>query len=319
MDVMAGVLGMRRAKRAADGVYPWIEWQDPESGKFMYKNVHANVITDVKPIDFDEQMEIAEAEGRLGQHKITMDAETATLSIIPEHKSRMDVYSERLMQQPIMQSLMHALDDVKESEIGQRAAEVKAKVSDKREELQEKWETSQHPLVYNASYAVDAMFSESDQGRGMREMLLIDKDFDEAEFLDEMQHAIIPQVVDAFLRGDRSVLRAWCTDEAMEPLNAVLKAREAEKLTVDPTVLAVGKVDFAGMRPALKGAPPLAVVTSMVQQIHCMKDKEGNVVEGGDNEVRAVFYFFAMQREWSPVGLTWRVAEMSMAGSLLYL
>ena len=45
------------------------------------------------------------------------------------------------------------------------------------------------------------------------------------------------------------------------------------------------------------------------------------VTEGSESEIRAAFFVFAVTREVDPVSgsLVWRVVEMSMQGSQLYL
>ena len=44
-------------------------------------------------------------------------------------------------------------------------------------------------------------------------------------------------------------------------------------------------------------------------------------MEGGEDEIRAVYYVFAMQRVYDEkLGeIVWKVAEMSIVGSTLYL
>ena len=48
---------------------------------------------------------------------------------------------------------------------------------------------------------------------------------------------------------------------------------------------------------------------------------QGEVVEGKEDEIRATFYVFALQRVYEPKkgGLVWQVAELSYTGSMLYL
>jgi len=48
---------------------------------------------------------------------------------------------------------------------------------------------------------------------------------------------------------------------------------------------------------------------------------QGEVVEGSDSEIRAAFFVFAVTREFDAASntLAWRVVEMTMQGSMLYL
>ena len=65
---------------------------------------------------------------------------------------------------------------------------------------------------------------------------------------------------------------------------------------------------------------PILVVRFAAQQVNCVKDREGKVVEGAEDDIRAVYYAFAMQRDYD-VGsesiseATWRVVELAVIGS----
>ena len=138
-----------------------------------------------------------------------------------------------------------------------------------------------------------------------------------------------------------------CKESAMNQINAVFRAREVEGLTCDPTILSVSNVDVAAAKVLRQGYPVL-VVSAMVQQINCITNAkvraavvlspsrasvhacecggcvcaaQEEVVEGNENEIRAVFYVFAVVREYEPetAELHWKIAEMSMIGSQLYL
>ena len=314
-DVMAGVFGYapkRSTENEAEEKYPWVEYQDPESGKVLYRNQNTGVVFEEKPFDFDEKATEA--------NKAQMNQEQQALTIVPEHKSRWQQYSERLMQQPIMRQLREYADEIADSEIGEKYRETREEINERKERIKEKWETSQHPLVYNATYAYDRLFSESEQGRAMNELLRIDPGFDEVAFIDEMSRTVIPDAVSAFLRGDRKTLSELATDEAMMHINSVFKARESEGVVQDPTILAINRVEKVTARHET-GKPPIMVVSAMVQQINCMRNKKGEVVEGKEDEIRAAVYLFAFQRDYSrKTGeLEWRIAEMSMQGSILYL
>lgn len=56
----------------------------------------------------------------------------------------------------------------------------------------------------------------------------------------------------------------------------------------------------------------------MVNQINCVRDQGGAVVQGGEDDVRAIFYVFAVQREYSEENaeLEWKVVEFGAQGSM---
>ena len=48
---------------------------------------------------------------------------------------------------------------------------------------------------------------------------------------------------------------------------------------------------------------------------------QGDIIEGSDSEIRAAVFVLALVREWEPAkgALSWKVAEVAMHGSQLYL
>lgn len=85
----------------------------------------------------------------------------------------------------------------------------------------------------------------------------------------------------------------------------MLHQREAEGVVVDDTLLGVNDVTIMGAKAPERG-DPVILVSCMVQQIHCMTKKD-EVVEGAEDEIRAVTYLFAMVRKYDPSkgGLVW--------------
>ena len=66
-------------------------------------------------------------------------------------------------------------------------------------------------------------------------------------------------------------------------------------LTTDSTILDVGDVELVDLK-FVEGAP-VVVVQFTCQQINCSRDKFGNVVEGGPQDVQRVYYYWALQQE----------------------
>jgi len=177
-------------------------------------------------------------------------------------------------------------------------------------------------MVYQASAVYDKVFGETEHAKAMGRILMLDPGFDSGpEFLQEMHDVLVPQVVKALLRGDRIALGAWMTDGCMERVNAMLHQREAEGIQVNDTILGVGELNIMGAKVPQNGEP-LILMSCMVQQVNCMVKKEtGEVVEGSEDEIRAVHYMFALQRKYEPEkgGLVWQVDEITYTGGQLYI
>ncbi len=67
-------------------------------------------------------------------------------------------------------------------------------------------------------------------------------------------------------------------------------------------------------------APPIMVVQFTAQQIHCVTDKHGKIVEGEEDAITNNFYVLAMQRDWDEEEneLKWKIVEFMVLGSMPY-
>ena len=66
---------------------------------------------------------------------------------------------------------------------------------------------------------------------------------------------------------------------------------------------------------------PLMVVGFQAQQVHCITDKKGDVVEGADDKVTNNFYILCMQRDWDDDAgeLQWKIIEFSLMMQMDYV
>ena len=63
----------------------------------------------------------------------------------------------------------------------------------------------------------------------------------------------------------------------------------------DATILYTSDVELVDIK--FVEGDPVVVVQFNCQQINCMRDKFGNVVQGSPNEVQRHYYFWALQQE----------------------
>lgn len=119
--------------------YPWIEYRDPVTETLMYRNTETGFVTEKKPADFDRR---AKPSAR-----VEVNTSANAVAVVAPQRSKWDATLDALYNTPIIQALVVAKDVVAASPVGKGAAAIKTKVQDVKEDLQEKWETSQHPYV----------------------------------------------------------------------------------------------------------------------------------------------------------------------------
>lgn len=164
--------------------------------------------------------------------------------------------------------------------------------SEARERISERIEESDNAVVN----FFRNMFSETEMGSVLREIQMDDKSFRVSEFVQHVEFELVPKIMSAYLMGDRNTLKDLVTDEAYAMLNASILERETTGLTMDPNILAVNDVELFSAK-LLEDAPVL-IVSFSLQQINCIRNRGGDVVEGAEDDIRAYYYLMAFVREF---------------------
>ncbi|KDO16829.1 hypothetical protein SPRG_17685 [Saprolegnia parasitica CBS 223.65] len=99
-----------------------------------------------------------------------------------------------------------------------------------------------------------------------------------------------------------------------------IRERKTDGLVVDPNVLAIRDVTVIALSAEDKQAPVIGLQL-MAQQIHCIRNREGEIIEGAEDEIKANFYVFAFRREYDEdeMALRWKIVEFGVIGSVPYI
>jgi import inner membrane translocase subunit TIM44 len=57
-----------------------------------------------------------------------------------------------------------------------------------------------------------SIFEESDQAQAIKAFQQIDRSFNLEKFMKEAREYIVPELMDAYLKGDTETLKAWCSE-----------------------------------------------------------------------------------------------------------
>lgn len=147
-------------------------------------------------------------------------------------KTGWEKFAERLSKTPIIEDILSgskkARRVVGRSKVGKAAGEAKTAVDDMKDELRERWETSQNPWVYRLSAAYDATFAETEEAQCISEVRRLDPAFDVHLWLDELRDDTIPHVVGAYLRMDETSLERDLSEGAFAQVSAAIKQAKTE-------------------------------------------------------------------------------------------
>ncbi|XP_011505293.1 PREDICTED: mitochondrial import inner membrane translocase subunit TIM44 [Ceratosolen solmsi marchali] len=180
-----------------------------------------------------------------------------------------------------------------------------------------KYEASENPVVRASRLLTDkvtdilgGLFQKTELSQTLTEICKIDPSFDKVKFLRHCEIDIIPNVLEAIIRGDLEILKDWCHEAPYnviaQPLTQALKLGyrlDSKVLDIDNIDLLMGKVMDEG---------PVLAISFMTQQIMCVRDSKGNVIEGDPEKVMRVNYVWVLCRD--PMELNpksaWRLLEI---------
>ncbi|KAG3002240.1 hypothetical protein PC121_g19582 [Phytophthora cactorum] len=242
---------------------------------------------------------------------------TRALVAVKEEESAWQRVSARFRDAPIIQGILDAAKQAAKTEAGkkvqQTTKQVKDKISDAQEEVLEVWETSQNPWVYRLSSIYDGLFGETPMGVAIKEIRRAEPDFILEEWKENIEEIVLPGVLEAFLRGNSRDLKKWFGEAAYSRVNIAIRERKSEGLVMDPHVLSIDNVEVIEATAEDKQAP-IILMRFQAQQINCIRNREGEVVEGSEDEVLAYYYIFAFQRDYDEEQetLRWRIVDLHM-------
>lgn len=241
---------------------------------------------------------------------------------VKEAQSAWEAMRSRLGESPVIQEILkgsrRATRAIGETPVGQKAADAAGNVKDRIDDAREVWETSQNPLVVYASGAWENLTGETEEGLAIADFRKLDPGFVKEEWCAEVKAELAPVLVKAHLTGDTRTLKKWMGEACYNKLAADIRARKADGLVLDDNILDLDENDC--VIRFLESGGPIVVNVYTVQQIHCVRNKKGEVVDGSESDVRAKFYSMAFQQSYNEdEGIAeWKVVDYEFAGETPY-
>jgi len=162
----------------------------------------------------------------------------------------------------------------------------------------------------------DRLFGESEIAASIREMKQLDYGFHLEEFAEDIEYYVAPHIIKTYLEGDQQALEMHCGEAAFAAVNASIKARKQQKLNLDTSILAGPKeVELKGAKLMDKG-PPCFIWTFNMQQVNCLRDHQGEIIEGAVDDIRTVCYAMAVTRhpnlDKPELEYPWQISELAI-------
>ncbi|XP_057965617.1 mitochondrial import inner membrane translocase subunit TIM44-2-like isoform X2 [Malania oleifera] len=182
------------------------------------------------------------------------------------------------------------------------------------EDMRERWETSDNPVVHKIQDINESVFGETHAALSFKEIRRRDPSFSLPEFVAEVQEVVKP-VLNAYIKGDIETLNKYCCPEVIERCKLEHRASKSQGVFFDNKILHVSEVEVRETK--MMGSTPIIILAFQTQQVYCIRDKNGSVREGGKDTIHTVYYAWAMQQMDEDGGAAipvWRLREMQQLG-----
>lgn len=167
-------------------------------------------------------------------------------------------------------------------------------------------------LTEKVTDVMGGLFQKTELSETLTEICKIDPNFDRNEFLRQCETDIIPNILEAIVRGELDILRDWCHEGPYNILSAAIKQAKQMGLVFASKVIDIDNVDLVMGKVMEQG--PVLVISFTSQQILCIKDKNGKVVEGDPDQVFRVDYVWVLCRDSTELDprAAWRLLDLSL-------
>ncbi|XP_069699311.1 mitochondrial import inner membrane translocase subunit TIM44 [Periplaneta americana] len=181
-----------------------------------------------------------------------------------------------------------------------------------------KYDESDNPMIRASRLLTDkvsdimgGLFQKTELSETLTEICKIDPSFDKNKFLQDCERDIIPNILEAIIRGDLEILRDWCYEAPFNVLATPIRQATAAGYRLDSKILDIDNVDLAMGKVMDQG--PVLIVTFTSQQILCARDAKNNIVEGDPEKVLRVHYVWVLCRDRAEVNprAAWKLLDLS--------
>lgn len=183
------------------------------------------------------------------------------------------------------------------------------------------YEESENPLISTARAITDRIggfFLENETAMVIKKFREIDPNFQMEPFLRDMREYILPEVLDAYVKGDVEVLKQWLSAAQFQVYSALMEQYTKHGLKSDGKILDIRHVDVLNARLLEPGDIPVFIITARTQEVHCYRNKKTNELAAGtEDRVQLVTYAIGVTRlpeeVSNPETRGWRMIELQKA------
>ncbi|KAI1375710.1 Tim44-domain-containing protein [Hypoxylon crocopeplum] len=184
------------------------------------------------------------------------------------------------------------------------------------------YQESENPLITTARSITDRVagfFAENETAMVIKKFRSMDPNFQIEPFLQELREYILPEVLDAYVKGDTETLKIWLSAAQYSVYEALTKQYLQAGLKSDGRILDIRHVDILKARMLEPGEIPVFIITCRTQEVHVYRNAKSNELAAGmEDRVQLVTYAIGITRTpeevSNPETRGWRLIEMQKSG-----
>ncbi|GAW11983.1 hypothetical protein ANO14919_013380 [Xylariales sp. No.14919] len=184
------------------------------------------------------------------------------------------------------------------------------------------YQESENPLISTARSITDRVagfFAENETAMVIRKIRAMDPNFQLEPFQQELRDYILPEVLDAYVKGDTETLKLWLSAAQFSVYEALTKQYLQAGMKSDGRILDIRHVDILKARMLEPGEIPVFIITCRTQEVHVYRNaKTSELAAGMEDRVQLVTYVIGITRTPedvnNPETRGWRLLEMQKSG-----
>ncbi|KAK5664897.1 protein translocase subunit [Batrachochytrium dendrobatidis] len=184
-------------------------------------------------------------------------------------------------------------------------------------------EQSESPLMSRVrNFLASTKVEESEHARTIRAFKQVEPTFSVDAFLKETTQYTIPELMEAFLKGDADTLKEWCSEAALAKLTAGFESQKQQGLVSDSKLLDIRGVDIRQLK-LLNDEVPIILIGFTTQEILLFRNRKGEIVVGSEDVILTASYAIAFTKaqlvdsevEYNPATNGWLVVDYARHSS----
>ncbi|KAF7996731.1 hypothetical protein HCN44_002377 [Aphidius gifuensis] len=170
-------------------------------------------------------------------------------------------------------------------------------------------------ITDNVTDVMGGLFKKSELSETLTEICKTNPSFDRNQFVHDCQTDIIPNILEAVMRGELEILKDWCHEAAYNTIAQPLLEYKKLGYKLDNKILDIDNVDLL-FGSITEECGPVLLIRFQTQQVICIRDAKNNVIEGDPDKVLRIYHTWVLGHDNSEMNpkAAWRLLESKSSG-----